>query len=79
LNRRSAGRDQAAGRKLAMFDGLIAPSIVVPLLIKILDYLDLLDLVAAAVNLLVGAVMLTGRLAMHLIRRAGKLPGAQRG
>jgi hypothetical protein len=74
LNRRSAGRDQAAGRKLAMFDGLIAPSIVVPLLIKILDYLD-----AAAVNLLVGAVMLTGRLAMHLIRRAGKLPGAQRG
>jgi hypothetical protein len=34
---------------------------------------------AAPVNLLVGAVMLTGRLAMALMRRAGELPGAQRG
>jgi hypothetical protein len=79
LNRRSAGGDQAAGRKLAMFDGLIALLIVVLLLIKILDYLDLLDLVAAAVNPLVGTVMLMGRRAMHLIRRVGKPLGAQRG
>jgi hypothetical protein len=34
---------------------------------------------AAAINLLVGAVMLMGRLAMALMRRVGKLPGAQRG
>jgi hypothetical protein len=62
-----------------MFDWLIALLIAVLLLIKILDYLDLLDLVAAAVNLLVGTVMLMGRLAVHLIRRAVKLLGAQRG
>jgi hypothetical protein len=79
LNRRGAGRDQAAGRKFAMFDWLIALLIVVLLLIKILDYLDLLDLVAAAVDLLVGTAMLMGRLAIHLMRRAGKLLGAQRG
>jgi hypothetical protein len=38
-----------------------------------------LDLVAAAVNLLVGAVMPMGRLAMALMRRVGKLLCPQRG
>ena len=49
-----------------MFDWLIALLIVLPN--KILDYLDLLDLVAAAVNRIFAVAVLSARLAGALVR-----------
>lgn len=51
-----------------MFDWLIPLLIVVLLLIKILDYLDLLDLVAAALGLIVAAIVGTFKLLARLVR-----------
>lgn len=51
-----------------MFDWLTALLMVVLPLIKILDYLDLLDLVAAAVKLFFAVAALSARLAGRLVR-----------
>ena len=51
-----------------MFDWLIPLLVVIALLIWILNYLDLLDGVAAVFGLLAAAVVGTVRLAMRLVR-----------
>lgn len=52
-----------------MFDWLIPLLIVVLLLIKILDYLDMLDIVAALLRLNGAVIAGTAKLAAFLIRK----------
>ena len=52
-----------------MFDWLVPLLIVVLLLIKILDYFDMLDTVAALLRLFGAAIAGTARLAAFLIRK----------
>ena len=51
-----------------MFDWLIPLLIVVILLLKILDYLDMLEVVGSVLRLIVAAAVGTVKLAVRLIR-----------
>jgi hypothetical protein len=67
VNRGPPGRDQA-GRRATMFDGLISLLIVIALVLYILDYIGLIDILSAFVNLIVGAIGLTAKLLLRLYR-----------
>jgi len=68
LNSPAGHRDQRAG-EFIMFDWLIPLLIVVLLLIKILDCLDMLDIVAALLRLNGAAIAGTAKLVVFLIRK----------
>jgi len=68
LNSPAGHRDQRAG-EFIMFDWLIPLLIVVLLLIKILDYLDMLDIVAALLRLNGAVIAGTAKLVVFLIRK----------